>query len=129
MELLIPSLITAAFTIISGVFLYLITDQFKKADKLKEAEAKAVKALKEEQDKRMQLEMLEQAVIKQGLLALLHDRLYESCQFYINQGWLSAQDLKSLTYLYEAYHKLGGNGTGTALYKRCCGLLLKANKE
>lgn len=53
-----------------------------------------------------------------GVLAILHDRLYQSCTFYIKQGSIDMGGLKNLEYLYTSYHALGGNGTGTELYTR-----------
>ena len=63
--------------------------------------------------------------LKAACLALLHDRLYQACTVYINEGEIDADGLKNLEYLYTAYHELGGNGTGEALYKRCLALPLK----
>ena len=50
--------------------------------------------------------------------ALLHDRLYQACRHYIQQGTVDVEALKNIEYLYNAYHALGGNGTGTELYQR-----------
>ena len=63
--------------------------------------------------------------LKAACLALLHDRLYQACTVYINAGEIDAAGLKNLEYLYNAYHDLGGNGTGEALFKRCLALPLK----
>ena len=64
----------------------------------------------------------EQALLKSALVALLHDRLYFACQEYIKAGEITVDDLDNLGMLYEIYHALGGNGTGTNLYNRCCKL-------
>ena len=53
-----------------------------------------------------------------GVLAILHDRIYQACQFYIAQGYVDMAGLKNVEYLYRSYHALGGNGTGTELYNR-----------
>ena len=63
--------------------------------------------------------------IKGGLLAIMHDRLYQSCTYFIKQGYIDTAALKNLEYLYENYHKLGGNGTGTELYTRAKSLPIK----
>ena len=60
----------------------------------------------------------EYKTIKDGLLAMMHDRLYQSCTFYIKQGSIDIGGLKNIEYLYKSYHALGGNGTGTDLYNR-----------
>lgn len=63
--------------------------------------------------------------IKGGLLAIMHDRLYQSCTYCIKQGYIDASGLKNLEYLYKNYHELGGNGTGTELYTRAKSLPIK----
>lgn len=67
----------------------------------------------------------EDKAIKDGLLAILHDRLYQSCRYYIGQGCIELDGLKNLECLYDAYHALGGNGTGTELYQRTKSLPIK----
>ena len=68
--------------------------------------------------KKIKDEAEERAAIKAGMLAILHDRLYQVCTFYIAPGWIETAGLKNLEYLYKSYHALGGNGTGTELYNR-----------
>lgn len=58
----------------------------------------------------------------QALLALLHDRLYQACNFYIKRGWCSTEDKRNLEHLFKPYNKLGGNGTAESLYKKCLDL-------
>lgn len=65
------------------------------------------------------------AMLQEGVLALLHDRLYQACQYYIHQGYIAVADLDNLEYMYDSYHALGGNGTGTELYNRCKNLPLR----
>ncbi|MEG2018545.1 MAG: hypothetical protein RR128_08820 [Clostridium sp.] len=74
-------------------------------------------------------ESLEQKMIKEGVLAILHDRLFQACQFYIQRNYITVNDLDNLEYLYTSYHNLGGNGTGTELYSRCKMLPLKTQEE
>lgn len=69
--------------------------------------------------KRIKKEMEEQRRIREGLLAILHDRLYQSCIYFIGKGSITVSALKNLEYLYVGYHALGGNGTGTELYETC----------
>ncbi len=73
--------------------------------------------------------MTEQATVKEGVLALLHDRLYQACRFYLEQGWCGVNDLKNVEYLYNAYHDLGGNGTGTELYNRVKSLPIQGTEQ
>lgn len=59
-----------------------------------------------------------QKMIEDGVLSMLHDRLYQACQYYLNKGEIDLAGLKNIEILYRAYHALGGNGTGTELYER-----------
>lgn len=74
---------------------------------------------REDRELRFEEESKEQKLIKEGVLAILHDRLYQSCQFHIHKKSITVADLDNLEYLYRSYHDLGGNGTGTELYNRC----------
>lgn len=56
-------------------------------------------------------------VLREGILALLHDRLYAACSFFIARGWADADDKENLEYLYKPYKMLGGNGTGETMYQ------------
>lgn len=73
--------------------------------------------------------LVEHATVKEGVLALLHDRLYQSCRFYLEQGWCCVNDLKNVEHLYNAYHDLGGNGTGTELYNRVKSLPIQGAEQ
>lgn len=64
-------------------------------------------------------------LIKDGVLAILHNKIYTLGKQYIEQGCISIEDLDDFDHLYRAYHKLGGNGTGTEIYKRVKDLQMK----
>lgn len=64
-------------------------------------------------------ELTTQKLLKEGMLAILHDRLYQLCTVYIERKSITVDELENLEYLYKSYHNLGGNGTGTALFNRC----------
>ncbi len=55
---------------------------------------------------------------KQALIALLHDRIYEKCEAAIIKGSITMTEFKEISYLYEPYAELGGNGTGRTLYEQ-----------
>ena len=67
----------------------------------------------------------EYKTIKDGLLAIMHDRLYQACTYYLDKGYIDMSGLKNLEYLYQSYHALGGNGTGTELYNRAKALPIR----
>lgn len=71
----------------------------------------------------------EQELIKQGVLAILHDRLFQAGRHFISQGDISLEELKNIEYLYRSYHALGGNGTGTEIWERIKDLPLKKEGE
>ena len=48
---------------------------------------------------------------------------------YIAQEHISVEALDDFEHLYNAYHALGGNGTGTEIYKRVKELPMKQGKE
>ncbi|CAK7059363.1 MAG: hypothetical protein EUB_03418 [Eubacterium sp.] len=57
--------------------------------------------------------------VRDGLLAILHDRIYQACNFYLyKQGWVDVQGLRNLEYMYRPYSAMGGNGTAKELYER-----------
>lgn len=64
----------------------------------------------------------EQDLVKQGVLAILHDRLYQACQFHLKRGYCTIEDRDNLEYMFRPYKALGGNGTGEELYNRCLAL-------
>lgn len=64
-------------------------------------------------------EITTQKLLKEGMLAMLHDRIYQLCTVYIDRNSITIDELENLEYLYKSYHNLGGNGTGTSLFERC----------
>ena len=64
-------------------------------------------------------ELTTQKLLKEGMIAILHDRLYQLCTKFIEKGEITVDELENLEYLYKSYNNLGGNGTGTALFNRC----------
>ena len=67
--------------------------------------------------KKLRMKKNEYDVLREGILALLHDRLNQACSFFIARGWASVDDRDNLEYLYKPYKALGGNGTGENLYQ------------
>lgn len=65
------------------------------------------------------------ALFKEAILAILHDRIYALCHFYLERGYMETDECKNLEHLYEAYEALGGNGTGKKLRDRCMELPIR----
>lgn len=53
-----------------------------------------------------------------ALIALLHDRLFQGCNYHLSRGHINQGELENIEQVYNAYHSLGGNGTGTEIYER-----------
>lgn len=68
--------------------------------------------------KRVKTKETENEAIKKGVREVLHLQLYKECQELLEIGSVTPEDLKNVEKIYENYHALGGNGTGTALYER-----------
>lgn len=60
----------------------------------------------------------EMNLLKESNLALLHDRVFQLGNRYINIGEITCREMDNFDRLYNAYHDLGGNGTGTEIYER-----------
>ena len=75
--------------------------------------------------KKIKAQKEENKAIKNGLLAILHDRLYQACTHYFEKGYIDLPGLKNIEYLYKRYQALGGNGTGTELYTRAKALPIR----
>lgn len=67
---------------------------------------------------RQKCQSARQDAVEEGLKALLHDRIYQAYGYCERKGYASVEDLENLDYLYQPYHALGGNGTGTELFER-----------
>ena len=59
-----------------------------------------------------------QDALEDGLRGLLHDRIHERYHECEAKGYADVRDRENMELLYEPYHALGGNGTGTDLYDR-----------
>ncbi|EOS7870849.1 hypothetical protein D7L76_RS07155 [Enterococcus hirae] len=67
--------------------------------------------------------------IESANLALLHDKIYQQCSYFLEKGWVSIDDLENLEYIWKGYKELGGNGTGEALYNKVIALPHKTVME
>ena len=67
----------------------------------------------------------EQDLIKAGMMAILHDRIFQAGRDYIEKGEITFEEIKNIEYLYNSYHALGGNGTGTEIWERIKNLPVK----
>lgn len=66
--------------------------------------------------KQLDKEREEMDALKQGMRAILWENLNTIYKKAKDQNGLSVEERHNLTNIYEAYHALGGNGTGTRLH-------------
>lgn len=71
----------------------------------------------------------EKDALTQGVLSLLHNRLYELAREAIRRNGITEDELDELENLYRPYKQLGGNGTGCQLYERAKKLPLISETE
>lgn len=67
----------------------------------------------EEQAKKQQREAERDLKIERmqdGILAVLRDRILQSCNYFIAQGKISQLALENIAMMHDAYKTLGGNG-------------------
>ena len=72
----------------------------------------------EEVSERQETKILEMNAMSKGLLAILHDRVFQTCMYYIDKGEISGDELENLECLYNGYSGMGGNGTCEILFER-----------
>ena len=83
----------------------------------------------DEIDEHFKEDVEEQRAIKYGVLSLSHYILYKQCQDLIRRGYITISELDDLEHLYSGYSALGGNGTGTKLFKDCKNLPIKSQYD
>lgn len=55
--------------------------------------------------------IIQTTALRNGIKALLHDRIIQKCEYHIRNNRINADDLEELEYLNKPYKALGGNGT------------------
>lgn len=55
--------------------------------------------------------------IEDGVLGLLHDKIYYLARKYIAEGNISHSEYDNLSHLWKPYQEMGGNGTAAKLMK------------
>lgn len=75
-----------------------------------------IKIKKREDDK--EKERKESEAIKNGIRAVLRDRILQSYNHFSAKGKIKIEELENISNMYIAYHNLGGNGVVTSIYNR-----------
>lgn len=75
--------------------------------------------------KKVTAKLSEQSMIKDGVVAIMQDRILSIGSELLQRGEVSVSELKNLENMYSVYHSLGGNSTGTEIFNRVNALALK----
>lgn len=75
-----------------------------------------LKIKKRENDK--EKERKESEAIKNGIRAVLRDRILQAYNHFSAKGKIQIEELENISNMYIAYHNLGGNGVITSIYNR-----------
>lgn len=71
----------------------------------------------------------EQEAVKQGVVALLRQALYDAYNKWSERGYCPIYAMEVSKKIYEQYHALGGNDVGTELYERLKELPTEPSKD
>lgn len=77
-----------------------------------------IKQREEEKEKQEKERKKEAEAIKQGIRAVLRDRILQAYNHFSRIGKIHIEELENISNMYIAYHNLGGNGVITSIYNR-----------
>lgn len=89
---------------------------------------RATNKIKKQEDERINKEK-EHGLLMEGMVAILHNMIYQQGKEHIRVGEISIEDMKDYEYLYKSYHAMGGNGTGTEIYERVKDLPIRQERR
>ena len=69
-------------------------------------------------DSEKETERKESEAIREGIRAVLRDRILQAYNHFRAKGIISVAQLDNISNMYLAYHNLGGNGVVTDVYKK-----------
>ena len=75
-----------------------------------------IKLKKREAEKEKERE--ESEAIKNGIRAVLRDRILQAYNHFSRIGKIQIEELENISNMYIAYHNLGGNGVVTSVYNK-----------
>ncbi len=68
--------------------------------------------------KKIQRERIEQELMKEAMLSILHDRLFQVGHYLLVKKKVTVDELENLEFMYKRYTALGGNGICKTLYEK-----------
>ena len=103
--IILPIILTGATTFL----VFLLERRIKARD--------TAEAIKEKEREKRELERgKEYGAIKDGITAILRDRIIQADMHFTERGFATVSQKDNLQMMYTAYHKLGGNGIVTQSY-------------
>lgn len=117
MEALLQIFLTIISVVVTGIVGYYV-HKIKRRDEQREAY---------EQQRAVDILTREKAT-NEALRALCRDRILQGYRYYTAHHGVSAQDLESMTKLYNAYHTLGGNSIITTIYDKILDMPIKESE-
>lgn len=102
-------LVPSAFSLVGSLYLYKLHRKDDARDKERERRKVAEHIEREKRDE-------ESRMIRNGITAVLRDRIVQAYMYYENIGYLPLKERENIYMMYVAYHDLGGNGLVTQLY-------------
>ena len=103
--IILPIILTGATTFL----VFLLERRIKARD--------TAEAIKEKEREKRELEReKEYGAIKDGITAILRDRIIQADMHFTERGFVTVSQKDNLQMMYTAYHKLGGNGIVTQSY-------------
>lgn len=113
----ILSLFSIVMTALVGYWVKRISD--REAERRRDAVRRANELRVAELKRKEEFE-----AIKDGLIALLRDKIIQSDVSFTESGVVKISQKDNIQMLYESYHRLGGNGIVTQSYKHIMGMPL-----
>lgn len=93
-------IMTTVVGVVTGTVVFIIQNA------IRERQAKKNNVVEHEIEQKQEIDN-----IKDGIKALLHDKILQKCEHYLSNGCISMHELEELRYLNRPYMALGGNGT------------------
>lgn len=107
MSEIFTAIITAIISVCTSTAVFIIQSTIRERKQRKDIVAE----MERRQDEQMEL-------IKDGVKALLHDKILQKCESCIAAGKATTEEIEEIEYLNAPYRALGGNGTvKAALHK------------
>lgn len=109
---------TIALPILLGYIVWILQEQKKKQENDEK-----------ERNRRIAEEYKKRDANCTGTMVLLKVKLFEYHDKYMELGYIPTYAYENFCDMYQSYHELGGNGTGTKMYEEIKELHLKKEKK